>query len=490
MNTLLTIDKDKYLKNENEIKTNQLYEALIYATETTHGLTCDDRKFYFDPINKIFIPIYNDGKSELIWQNQKVNESFKKTKFSENSINGAKNALILINQLDDKKFYKELVEKGFELNFAEYIKIKTKIINNLNFLKDSKKSILSINQKDYFNNVYPFNKDNEIKLIFVNLEKNFFEECDFKLIFCEKIFLDANNFDLYKNFLSQSFDNLKKKNFLSSKKNYLFLSTNKNYSNSDIFFQKLKDNHFIQTEINKDFKISYNDSVKFFKDDENKKINLTLLDQNARVKVYGDLVDNWNFEIDGEEYTKTNNDLVFKKNLDMLTGCLTFIDVEIKNINVSSNFSLCEDSINFIRVKGDINKITVNNSFSDAVDFDFSNIKIKSLEINNAKNDCLDFSFGTYVIENAKILNCRDKGISVGEKSDALINGITIKNTNIGIAAKDSSKVIINNSKIESQICLAAYRKKQEFSGAVIHYDDLTCSDKNYFKQKGSIIKK
>ena len=51
----------------------------------------------------------------------------------------------------------------------------------------------------------------------------------------------------------------------------------------------------------------------------------------------------------------------------------------------------CEDSINIKNTKGQINNISIENSLYDAVDLDFSNLKIKSLNINGAKNDCVDF---------------------------------------------------------------------------------------------------
>ena len=99
-------------------------------------------------------------------------------------------------------------------------------------------------------------------------------------------------------------------------------------------------------------------------------------------------------------------------------------------------------------------------------------------------------SFGKYKINEAQLLNCGDKGISLGEKSILHLNNATINNANIGFASKDSSIANINDIKTNSNICLAAYRKKQEFSGAIISYNSLTCEKKNQQIQKGSVIKK
>ena len=54
-----------------------------------------------------------------------------------------------------------------------------------------------------------------------------------------------------------------------------------------------------------------------------------------------------------------------------LTGCLTIVDSDVENINLSSKNSNCEDSINFINVKGKVNKINISNAYRDALDLDF-----------------------------------------------------------------------------------------------------------------------
>ena len=103
---------------------------------------------------------------------------------------------------------------------------------------------------------------------------------------------------------------------------------------------------------------------------------------------------------------------------------------------------------------------------------------IKDLYINNSKNDCIDFSYGTYEISNSIIENCGDKAISIGEKSDAKILSVNIKNSNYGIASKDSSKVYIKDANIkDTKFCLAAYRKKQEFSGSIVFTDKIKCNN-------------
>ena len=56
--------------------------------------------------------------------------------------------------------------------------------------------------------------------------------------------------------------------------------------------------------------------------------------------------------------------------------------------------------LNLKNNKSSVKNINISNSLFDALDIDFSNIKIENVNIKNAKNDCLDFSAGTYEIEN------------------------------------------------------------------------------------------
>ena len=486
----VSVNKEKYLSDKNEIINNQIYEALIFATETSHGFTCDDRKFYFDPIKKIFLPIYNDGKSELDFNSQIISEKLKNNVITKNAVEGIEESLNLINKIDDEKFYSNLTKSGFELSFQEYKQLKIKVINNLKYIKEKKEILIFPEENDYFKSINSDYFGKEVKLIFVNLEKNIFEICDLNSVNCETRSLAENKEEIIKGLLSQDYYDLKKKKILNENNEYLFLSTEKKYFLLKEINKKYK-NYFKQVNINNEFKIQHNNSVDILVDSNSKNIKFLILHDDPRIKIVGENINNWTFELDGENFNKSNKkELFVKKNFDMLTGCLTFIDSYVENINIISKFSVCEDSINFIRTKGSINNIVIENSLSDALDLDFSNIKISSLFIKKAKNDCLDMSFGKYILEDALIEDCGDKGISVGEKSNLRVDKAKISNTEIGVAAKDSSDVHLTNTHIDSNICLAAYRKKQEFLGAIIKYNNLNCSNKKIINQKGSVVKK
>ena len=172
----------------------------------------------------------------------------------------------------------------------------------------------------------------------------------------------------------------------------------------------------------------------------------------------------------------------FPFDLKGLTGCLTFFNSTFENINLSSQDSNCEDSINMVNVKGQINNIQITNSYSDALDIDFSNISIKNIVIKNSKNDCVDVSAGKYNFISLDLDTCGDKGLSIGEESEVIINNINVNNSKLGIASKDGSIANIFNVNLKNvDTCLGAYNKKQEFSGGYIKINKFKCD--NFIKE-------
>ena len=458
---------------EIELSINQIYEAIIYASETEHSLTCDDRRFYYDPIREIFLPIYNDGKSLLNIDNLDISPFIKNSNVTNNSKFGADKALTLIEKIDEKLFFNELVKSGFSLDYEVFKKIKLKIVNNLNALKKTDLKEKTNLASNFFYDISSDFYGKEVKLLFLT-SNNTLEICDFKLKNCIEKSISIKKNLIFESLLSQNFTKLKKTNILSftNDYNYLFLSKEKNY---DLSSRLIKRNDFFKEKITDNFYIEYNKYTNITIDKEKKFIKITLLNSKARIKIQDSFVDAWRIDIDGEKFYTENNNINYNN---QLTGCLTFVDSEIKNVILNSNYSLCEDGYNFIRTKGSIVETNINNSLSDGLDFDFSNIDIINLNIDNAQNDCVDMSYGTYTIKESNVSNCGDKGISIGEKSNVSIFSSSIKYANVGIAAKDSSKVFIKNTNISNtKYCLAAYRKKQEFSGAYVKTDKIKCEN-------------
>lgn len=220
-----------------------------------------------------------------------------------------------------------------------------------------------------------------------------------------------------------------------------------------------------------------------------KSIDVNLKDNNSsRLVIHGKVPPNINIFVTSKLQDKQNY-IIYDEN--SLTGCLTFLDANLENLNLIIENSQCEDSVNFIRTFGSINSIKVKNSSSDAIDMDFSNLKVKLVEVDNSLNDCLDLSFGEYFFEKIILNNCGDKAVSVGEKSKAVIEISEISNSRLAAATKDSSvsyfeKLFLNNV----DLCFDNYNKKQEFDGGLTFlkndvYDK--CKGKMKFDSKSNI---
>ena len=173
-----------------------------------------------------------------------------------------------------------------------------------------------------------------------------------------------------------------------------------------------------------------------------------------------------------------------------ITGAITFYnsDIEIEN-SIFKDLN-AEDGLNIVNSKFKIKNSFFNNLYSDGIDLDFSDGKIFNTTFQNIGNDAIDISGADVSINNVYINQVGDKAISVGESSNLEINNTNLSNGFIGIASKDLSNVLINNLITNNlKICLAAYKKKNEYGpGKIkINSSDKNCMN-NYILEKGSSI--
>ena len=73
---------------------------------------------------------------------------------------------------------------------------------------------------------------------------------------------------------------------------------------------------------------------------------------------------------------------------------LNFYDINLIDVKLNFENSNCEDAINFVRAKGSVREMNIQNSSFDAMDADFSKLQFNNLKINKSLNDCLDFIWG------------------------------------------------------------------------------------------------
>jgi len=462
-----------------------LFDAMVTALNAGHMLADHNRIYYFNKINDNFIPIYYDGNSRFLETDVGV-FGIKQNYIDTPSLAlGSIKALELIEDkpVDVDKFYFELKSKGASISKNEIIGLLDKLKINLGAFKDKKITVSTF---------YP-----EINEILNTLEKNNFEyELIENWIIKDFLRLKSVN-DIGVRLLIR--DEFNKTKICDQKINNC-TSTDEKNNGSNIFLSELPENSQIFGSISKisnnqveelifdNFKIRVFNNPNLFVDDLKKEINIEFSQPNQKVLfVSGGLVEDYKITISSNRVL--NSILESRSDKNLLTGCITFFENVVNNLEINMTSSHCEDSINFISSKGNINSINIKNSYQDSLDIDFSNLKINKINIKNAGNDCLDISGSEIYIDEANLSNCIDKSISIGEKTISEIKNVFIEKSSIGIAVKDSSKLTINSALInQTNICFSAYRKKQEFGPVMLNIYDYQCDSELFYIQEGSVV--
>jgi hypothetical protein len=475
---LIFINNSKTLNKKNFERKNTIFEILMRAMSASHGLSQEDRVFYYDPHYKDFMPIYYDGGASLLYPNEKIkpNQNFdisSKKGFKlleiDNLLENKKiinlnkhyidESISYIDKIDNKKFILDLKNSGMNISENELKKI-------LNFIKLQVQKFKMIGDLEVYDFEYKpyyslFEYRYNVNLAF--FEKGHFIICDANSVdesACKKEQLKNINNNSIRKLLSQ--DLTDKEN----KEEIVFVSNSiNNYFNGEYNFvlnhKKISIENFNILSFN-------GGGIKINKIE--KSIQLISIEKNQRFLIYGKEINNWKFEY----LEKFNHSELGKMNL--FTGCVTILDIKLNEVSIKSKKSSCEDAYNLIRTTGIVNKVEIENSISDGLDADFSNLYINELNIKNTNNDCLDFSYGNYNIKKSVLVNCGDKGISIGEKSDFYSNESFIYNANTALAIKDSSNGNVKNFNAENvENCISAYNKKQEFFGGKIMIDNFKC---------------
>jgi hypothetical protein len=282
------------------------------------------------------------------------------------------------------------------------------------------------------------------------------------------------------NFSTENLLDLLEGELILNKRAYQYLGKNLNFENIT------KHRNYNKLKFKKST-IFYDEGIEIKKTSNENTLDIYQNTPGSRLYIINGEIENLKINFNGYKIKEKGLDSkVFPKNypidINGLTGCLSLINLEVKNVSINANESSCEDTVNFINVNGSFDKINIKNSFSDGLDVDFSNLEIDSIKIDTSLNDCVDFSAGNYKLNQLDLKNCGDKALSVGEKSFVILNEITAENANMGIASKDSSIVKLKTAHLKNlKTCVSAYNKKQEFNGGFIEMKNMECE--NYDKK-------
>ena len=450
------------------------FDAALMALESIHAITNHQRKFYFNKIENQFYPIYYDGNSFFLWETAGTKPEVVIRPDYENLEDLSIAAGELLNELnvDEELFKQSLEQKGVELTSEEIKYFNNKFRRFLKNISEDSRSNMQ-NGINYYSdpNLLKTLKlpEREVEVAFVDIDNSIYEICNYDLTNCEIFKLDISSLDIFSITSSTNPDSL----FIFGKSKTSFLNDNISSDKVINLTPKVK-------------LITYGD-VAYSLNSESKTLDIELLDGKSKAKIMGPgELANWKIKV----FSESLNPEIIRNDQNLLTGCLTFYNVEFKNVVIEASNQVCEDAVNLVNTRGNIDSISISSSVSDGLDIDFSNIYVSNITIKDSFNDCLDLSGGSYFIESIVLAGCDDKGISIGETSEVKIDNVLISKTKIGVAIKDSSSLDINEANIDSSnYCFALYRKKQEFGPSYLSTGKINCDlDNDLYIQKGSVV--
>ena len=445
------------------------FDAASLALLAEHAMSNHNRSFFYNKLENQFYPVYYDGNSNIVELGHLRGRP--DYEMVDHLAEGAKELLIR-DRIDYQTFHEELLKNNLQIEKSESDYILNKHYGNLENIAE-----FSLNTKVDYKNFKKNNKqilyEEGFNYLFYNIEDNTFQKCDPELNFCEVKNEIKFNAELFTN--KVNLENWEGYLFGSDKNT--FLETNFSNKNNDIPLEKNVQLRY------------FGDSAPEININERlKTIEIYFSENSQKVFLFGKgKLENWKITASAE---KNILPLEVRQDRNLLTGCITLYNVQIQNSEFYLSDLYCEDSLNVINSTGSFKNITINNSYADALDVDFSNIQIQNIKINNSGNDCLDLSSGFYLIYKSELKNCKDKGVSIGESSEAKFESLEIVNSYIGVAVKDSSFAKFKNLIItDTNMCLAAYRKKQEFGPSKIDVTNLNCDSLfDDFVQEGSLF--
>ena len=473
-----TLDNNLLALNDTKkVLVLDIYNLLVFSTNGWHGLVPNNRKFYWNSIENFFEPINYDSDAYIDPGISSFHLPFS------NQIEKAFDDLEkLLNTIDVNSFTKKVNFRGLNLSNNDIEKKVFIIKENLDELRalytkiDPELIAHNRNNKiqkkmwdKYYDSLYEI--DPNIYVVKQTTEKNLFKRCANKSLECI-------NYE----FTNNQLRDLAEGDLIKNGKSYQYIGKEL-YPNDLLVNKKYK-----KIKFQKGY-FYFDENIKYTFDAEKKEFNIFQDKPGARAFFYKGILKNININFHGYDKKINSTPPYYPIDQNNLTGCLSLINLTTKNLKITSNNSSCEDSVNLINVDGMIDDINIKNSFRDGLDIDFSRLKIANINISSSLNDCLDLSYGKYEFSNLVLSNCEDKGLSVGERSDLFLKKIEVNNANTGIAIKDSSVATIEYLNIkETSKCIDIYRKKQEFSGAIVNLKSVKCHDGKIEKQTGSFI--
>jgi len=162
-----------------------------------------------------------------------------------------------------------------------------------------------------------------------------------------------------------------------------------------------------------------------------------------------------------------------------LTSGATFYEAPVKLNNVSFTGNRTEDALNLVRSPFEMRDVSISDTYSDALDLDFSDGTIERLRFDNigwlGGGDALDLSGSRVTLDGYHGTRIADKAISVGEQAHLTARNVKVRDAGAGAVTKDGSRLFLTGARIEGvRAGLMTYTKKPEFGHARLTAIDVT----------------
>lgn len=428
-------------RNNSKLIINDKFYNKINKKFADHGLAFINRRFVYLPYLNAFVPLYYDGNVELLNGGKceidptlMPDKSFEK-KFSDRTLGDRLTGEMICA-------YQEVAKLANESSwsFEEQFKLE-------NPIKYSRPSIGSLDSG--FKNIYMQVAYTENSIPFI-YDKNTGAISNVKSEKIMKKIMAGNS------------------SFEIDKMNVSVVAAGEMVSKID--------NRGLNVAKNQNLDFIVRDGERFFvnlMDSDDRSLKIWLEGNNSKVIFTGTVGNNDRIAI----YGNAKNDFETRHDDLMLTGCATFINVDFKGGSLYSTVQGCEDSINIMNSRGNINSIVIEGATQDALDIDFSNLNIVSIKVDGAGNDCIDLSTGVYNFNSVFASKCADKGVSVGERSRLSIDHVFVNIANSGIAVKDESVLVVNKVVATNidDVCVPQYIKKSKYSNPKVDIKEISC---------------
>jgi len=427
------------------------FEALLFAMGAAHGFAQDDRRLVYEPLTNSFLPIYYDGGATIL-----TGYDEKSQKITSTARRGVAPAQSMLSSLDVGFLQRVLEKRGVAFSSAKLDETIAKMRARLNWMaKTDQVRKVRVEARRLYGRA-----GNLLSYVFTHEELGKLEICGDGLTDCRLV--DAAPEFVARKLMSQTYKD-------GDKQPVIYFGFPRSELTAPFSgFIDLENLEIARRVLSTpNFQLVLIGDITGKLDRDARTISLSRTGASGRAVITGKSISNWSISLtDNSGHVKDVQG--GEQNFDRfgLTGCLTFTDIEISQVDISARDATCEDAVNLVRVNGELRSVAITGAAFDALDADFSKIRFASLTISDAGNDCLDLSYGVYHGDELLLSRCGDKAVSVGETSVVTIENLLVNQANIGLAAKDFGTIKLTSGKIDqAKTCYELYNKKQEFSG-------------------------